>query len=149
MNKKIVCFDSIYDGEYAIQDLIKNDNNCSAHFQYSHHPPRGYELVVMTYNPSHKTAFFLHSLYAETQKKALENMYDHIFNLKTTLKEKDSPYLNYTVEWYNSKEKKRIKSTFFGKSIQEVISKFFYGKYGKEAEKTPIYSIILNPNAVC
>ena len=79
MNKKVLHFDSIYAGEYAIQELVKNDNNSSAHFKYSHHPPKGYELVVITYNPNHKTSFFLHSLYGETQKKALENMYDHIF----------------------------------------------------------------------
>ena len=148
MNKKVLHFDSIYAGEYAIQELVKNDNNSSAHFKYSHHPPKGYELVVITYNPNHKTSFFLHSLYGETQKKALENMYDNIFNLNNTLKEKNSTYLIYTFELYNSKEQKRVKSTFYGKSIQEVISKFFYGKHGKEAEIT-IFSITLNPNPVC
>ena len=27
-------FTNIYEGEYAIQKLISNDNNCSAHFEY-------------------------------------------------------------------------------------------------------------------
>ena len=140
-------FYSIYEGEYAIQDLIKNDNNCSAHFSYSHHPPKGYELVVVTYNPKHKTSFFLHSLYGESKLKALELMYNHIYNLKNTLNKKESNYSNYTIEWYSEILKKRVSSTFYGRNIQEVISKFFYGKHGKDSEIT-IYSIILTPSPV-
>ena len=144
MNINVVKFGSIYAGEHSIHELIKNDSNCSAHFTYSNHVPNGYELVVITYNPTHKTSFFLHSLYGKTKIEALENMYAHVFNLKETFKKPNSPYLNYTIEWYNTNTKQRVKSSFYGKSIQEVISKFFYGKHGKEAEKTPIYSIILN-----
>ena len=147
MNINVVKFDSIYAGEYTVLELIKNDSNCSAHFKYSHHPPNGYELVVVTYNPIHKTSFFLHSLYGKTKIEALENMYIHVFNLKETLKKPNSMYLNYTIEWYNDTIKKRVKSSFYGKSLHEVISKFFYGKHEKESQIT-IYSVVLNPNAV-
>jgi hypothetical protein len=144
MNKKIVKFNNIYEGEHTISNLIKTDNNCSAHFKYSHHPPNGYELVVITYNPKHKISFFLHSLYGKTKENALENMYDHICNFKNNLNKKESQYFNYTIEWYNFEEK-RVKSIFYGKSIQDVIGKFFYGKHGKESNIN-IYSITLIPN---
>jgi len=147
MNTKIKNFNSIYAGEYAIQDMIKNDNNCSAHFEYSHLPGKGFELVVVTYNPKHETSFFLHSVDGKSKIDALQKMYEHIYNLKVTLKEANSGYVNYTIEWYNNSTSKRVKSSFYGKSLQEVIGKFFYGKHGKNAEIT-IYSIVLNPNPV-
>jgi hypothetical protein len=60
------------------------------------------------------------------------------------LNKKESQYFNYTIEWYNFEEK-RVKSIFYGKSIQDVIGKFFYGKHGKESNIN-IYSITLIPN---
>ena len=145
MNTKVISFDNLYQGEYVIQNLIKTDNNCSAHFEYSRHPGRGIELVVNTYNPKHKTSFFLHSLYGESKVDALEKMYEYIFYLKESLKKEDSQYFNYTVEWYNPKLNRKEKSTFCGKNIQEIVNKFFYGKHRKE-DKITIYSIILNPS---
>ena len=135
-------FESIYQGEYEIQNLIKNDNNCSAHFIYNRYPGKGYELIVVTYNPKHQTSFFLHSLEGKTKVKALEKMYEHIFNLKNTLKKGDSPYLHYIVEWYNSKLSKRVTSSFYGTRIQDVITKFYYGKHNEK--EILIYSIKLN-----
>ena len=31
----MVNFNSVFEGENKIQNLIKNDNNCSAHFEYT------------------------------------------------------------------------------------------------------------------
>jgi len=135
-------FDCVYQGEYTIQNLIKSDNNCSAHFTYNRYPGKGFELIVMTYNPKHQTSFFLHSLEAKTKVEALAKMYDHIFNLKESFKKDDSPYLNYIVEWYNDKLGKRATSNFYGKKIQDVINKFYYGKHDKK--DALIYSIKLN-----
>ena len=142
MNSTDYKFQSVYEGEYGIQNLIKSDNNCSAHFTYSRHPGRGFELVIVTYNPNHKTSFFLHSLYGDTKIDALQKMYEHIFNLKNTLKDKDSNYLNYIVEWYNPKQKRKETSSFYGISIQDVIHKFYYDKHTKT--DILIYSIKLN-----
>ena len=135
-------FDSVYQGEYAIQNLIKSDNNCSAHFTYNRYPGKGYELIVITYNPKHQTSFFLHSLEANTKVKALRIMYDHIHDLKNSLNKKDSPYLHYIVEWYNSKLSKRVTSSFYGTSIQNIINKFYHGKHNEK--DILIYSIKLN-----
>ena len=144
MSEDDISFDSIYQGEYAIQNLIISDNNCSAHFTYNKFPLHGYELIIVTYNPKHKTSFFLHSLREKTKVKALEKMYEHIFNLKNALKKEDSPYLHYIVEWYNSKLLKRVRSSFYGKKIQDVISKFYYGKHNEKDKAILIYSIKLN-----
>lgn len=133
-------FDSIYQGEYAIQNLIKSDNNCSAHFTYSRIPSKGFELVVVTYNPEHQTSFFLHSLEGDTKIQSLENMYTHIYNLKNTLKKSDSPYLHYIVEWFNKKINKKVTSNFYGTNIQNIINKFYYNK----KNNILIYSIRLN-----
>ena len=135
-------FDSIYQGEYAIQNLIKADNNCSAHFTYNRYPGKGFELIVITYNPTHQTSFFLHSLMAETKVEALQNMYEHIHNLKHSLGKKDSPYLHYTVEWYNSKLNKKVTSSFYGTKIQDIINKFYYNRHNEK--NIIIYSIKLN-----
>ena len=71
-NENKIIFDSVYQGEYTIQNLIKSDNNCSAHFTYNRYPGKGYELIVITYNPTHETSFFLHSLDGTTKIDALE-----------------------------------------------------------------------------
>ena len=31
---KYMKFENVFEAEYKIQELIKNDNNCSAHFEY-------------------------------------------------------------------------------------------------------------------
>tara|TARA_Y100001970_G_C14229705_1_gene857849 strand:+ start:1688 stop:2143 length:456 start_codon:yes stop_codon:yes gene_type:complete len=142
MSENIWKFDSIYQGEYAIQNLIKSDNNCSAHFTYNRYPGKGYELIIVTYNPTHQTSFFLHGLEGETKIQALEKMYEHIHNLKNSLGKKDSPYLHYIVEWYNSKLNKKVTSSFYGTRIQDIINKFYYGKHNKK--EILIYSIKLN-----
>ena len=100
-------FDTVYEGENAIQEMIKNDNNCSAHFEYNNRI-NDIELVVVTYNPKHKSFFFLHSLEAPTKKKALSLMYNHIYELKYTLTKQDSPYFNYTITWYSWKKQKVV-----------------------------------------
>ena len=92
MNIKYTTFHSIYEGEYAIQDLIKNDNNCSAHFNYSHHPPKGFELIVVTYNPKHKTSFFLHSLYGESKLKALSQTDENLKIRNAAIKTLEKTY---------------------------------------------------------
>jgi len=137
-------FKNMYEGEHTIQKLIKSDNNCSAHFEYSNITLKGIELTVITYNPSHKTSFFLHSLYGKNKIEVLEKMYKHIYELKTTLKKKESPYLNYLIEWYNPKEKEKVTSSFYGENIQQVLKKFYYGKY--KENNIIIYNMKLIPS---
>ena len=57
--------------------LIEKDNNCSAHFNYSYQP-NTCVLDVVTYNPTHKNHFLLHSLEGTNRIDALNNMYEYI-----------------------------------------------------------------------
>ena len=52
----------------------------------------------------------------------------NIYNLKNVLAAKESPLLNYTVNWYNRSTETKINSHFYGQNIQEVVHKFFFGK---------------------
>ena len=69
-------------------------------------------------------------------------MYNHIYNLKESIKKNDSPYLHYTVVWYNSKLGKKVTSNFYGKKILDIVNKFYYN-HNKE-KNILIHSIRLN-----
>lgn len=133
-------FKTVYEGEYMIQNLISNDNNCSAHFEYNYGV--GVMLKLLTYNPTHKSHFLLHAIESDSKVHCLEKMYDHIFTLKTTLKKKDNPYLIYLIEWYCPDTQKIVKSSFYGDNIEQVLMKFNYGKQ----KKLVIYNMKLVPN---
>ena len=136
-------FKNMYEAERAIQELIEKDNNCSTHFNYTTGHVN-YNLELVTYNPVHKSHFLLHSTTGKTQVAALNKMYTHLIELKETLKHKDSPLLNYTVEWYSHSEAKRFRSSFYGRDIEQVVDKFYYGK--TKACLT-IHNIKLNPSS--
>ena len=71
----MVNFNSVFEGENQIQNLIKNDNNCSAHFEYNKNLINNiYELVVTTYNPKHKTSFLLHKISGKNRIDTLLNL---------------------------------------------------------------------------
>lgn len=144
-------FENIYEAESAIQGLIKNDNNCSAHFQYACESEKYRSAVLsaefvnvdlVTYNPEHKTHFLLHTMGAKTKIGALNALYDHIYKLKETLKDNKNGYLNYTIEWGNKTDSKTRFSSFYGEDLDEIIRKFYYGK---TKQSLNIFSIKLNP----
>lgn len=118
--------DSIYQIEYNIKNLIQNDNECSTHFEYSNGTYHSVKLTLITYNPSHKKHFLLHSLEGQTRLMVVKSMYKHIITLKQTLESKDSPYLLYCIEWFDKKSNKKSKSRFYGSSIQNILMKFYY-----------------------
>ena len=87
-NENKIIFDSVYQGEYTIQNLIKSDNNCSAHFRYERWRSNGKnKLSIVTYNPKSETSFLLHSIEMANNDdiEIYECMYDHVVNLKKTL----------------------------------------------------------------
>ena len=138
-------FDNVYVAENAIRTLIQKDNNCSAHFEYKYDgKARGntfHRLDLITLNPTHQTHFLLHSIIGEDDKLYLMNqMYDYVYNLKNSMKKKDTrdKVLNYTVSWWDGK--KTVTSYFSGRSINEVMNKINYGK----TELPIIYSITLS-----
>ena len=133
-------FNNIYEIENAIKELIKNDNHCSAHFKHEYDSKSGWSLNLITYNPNHKTHFLLHSiptgilrsLPGDVPLNIYVDMYNHIFNLKKTMEKRDSPYLNYTIEWRNNNTQKTERSYFYGNDVNEVMKKFYYKKTKSE-----------------
>lgn len=138
--------ESVYQIEYNIKKLIQNDNDCSTHFEYSNihfgTGRSGIKLTLITYNPSHKRHFLLHSLEAQTRLMAVKAMYQHIFTLKQTLESKDSPYLLYCIEWFDKKTNKKSKSSFYGSSIQDILMKFYYKR---DVNELTLLSMMLLP----
>jgi hypothetical protein len=149
-------FETIYEVEHAIQELINKDNNCSAHFKYTRRAgrvenrncknailaPSVVTVDLVTYNPKHKTHFLLHSMTAATDISATNALYTHIYNLKKTLEKGDSGYVNYTIEWSDKNGGKTQYSSFYGTDLEDVVRKFFYGKSKKSLN---IFNIKLNP----
>ena len=138
-------FANEYEAESAIQNLISKDNKCSTHFNYISGQGRNLfdaTLNLITYNPIHKTHFLLHSLTAINKLTAVNEMYDHVYQLKKALASDDAECNSYKVEWYSKTQQKQYVSSFYGADISEVLHKFYYGKH---KESLTIYSIKLNP----
>ena len=135
-------FKNHYEGELAIGELIKKDNNCSAHFDYKF--VEGAELDLVTYNPKSSTFFLLHNTKGNSKLDVITKMYNYLFTLKVSLKTKENSLNSYTIDWYNSVEEKQFKSFFYGESVDSVLKKF---NYGKTLESYIIYNIRLNPKS--
>ena len=137
-----------YELENTIKQLIKNDNNCTAHFEWNFTPPglkADYPFVqldLITYNPKHKTTFLLHSIKEERIPDnhcfiiVLEKMLAYIQKRTTTI-------LNYNVEWNyrfaDNEKQEPIKSSYFrGRNVQEILEKLYFNK---EKDTIVIYKI--------
>ena len=120
-------FTNEYEAESAIQNLIVRDNKCSTHFNYS--GSNGGILNLITYNPTHKTHFLLHSLTDINKLTAVNKMYEYVYKLKETLESKEDSCCSYSVEWYSRPQEKKFVSSFYGKDMGEVLHKFYFGKH--------------------
>lgn len=141
-----VKFKNVYEAENTIQELIKNDNNCSAHFRYTRWGSNGKnKLSIVTYNPKSETSFLLHSIELANNEdvEIYEYMYDHIINLKKTLEKKESPYIHYKISWWNNVINKTEMSFFYGENIEQILRKFYYEK----SKNITIYSMQLMPQS--
>ena len=123
-------FDNVFEAEYAIQQIILKDNNCSAHFEYTVENYTTIRLNLVTYNPIHKTFFLLLSISSKSNKKIniITKMYEHISILKSTLSNNNSQYVKYNIEWYCEKIKTKIVSVFYGRNLEQILMKFNYGR---------------------
>jgi hypothetical protein len=132
-------FSNTFLAELAIRKLIQNDNHAHAFLNYNKINDTDYKLHLVTLNPVHDTHFLMHSIQGDDLLMLYNDMYKYVYELKAALKQHDSPYLSYTVEWYN--DNKIELSYFSGTSVEDVVRKFNYGK-----SSTPtIFSIKLNP----
>lgn len=142
----------IYRLEHCIQTLIFSDNKCTVHFEYYENKQKDkFGLEILTFNPIHNTFFLFHKVevniineLTDTAEglclckiKLLELSIDHIKSIK-----EPNNILHYTVIWCNINDNKRITSYFMGRTITDIIEKFFIGKNHHDYL---IYEIKLNP----
>ena len=145
MEKTSKHFKNIYEGEHMIGELIRKTSQCSVHFEYepSTTNSQDVKLNLVTYNLKHKTHFLLHSISIRTMNNThdnkiicLEKMYDHIYGINEIMSQKNDGSYNgekcYTIKWSDSEKNGLQTSFFYGKDIEEVIKKFYYGKSTKQ-----------------
>ena len=73
-------FETIYEGEYIISELIKRNSGCHAHFDYIplYDGGTNITLKIITYNPVGKTHSFMLEYPGFNQLDSLQNMYKHL-----------------------------------------------------------------------
>jgi len=120
--------------EREISELIERDNRCNVEFEWSYNNDLNdciVSLHILTFNPIHGTKFLMYKdqrrvnryIMVEdmVKKEILEKGLEY-------LRSRDTDCLNYMVEWnYKNGEKTKI-SYFRGKSLEDIMEKFYYGK---------------------
>ena len=114
--------------ENEISQLIKKDNNCSAHFQWNT-SFRFLTLDVITFNPSHKNYFLLHSISKE-DSDITDDIYLTILDeMIEYIKETQKINVNYCINWNYKISSDATKNSYFsGTNMKDILNKFFYGK---------------------
>ena len=129
--------------ERQILEKIKKDNGASCHFSYSHtwDYKKEANIVSLTLLTSKNDEIFIaHTTDIYSGEIECLNELDDYLN---DIKKEDSEYLTYEVVWSRSSSEKN-KSFFYGKSLNEVIEKFYKGKE-KTQKDYIIYNITLMP----
>ena len=158
-----------YKLENEITQIIRSDNNCSCHFEWDYSriwceksqelKPHA-KLSLITYNPTHKGFFLLHSItkslinshiqtdYSLLQQENKEIILSIITEMNEYVKTSIKKDLNYTIQWNyrNCSEKTETycdntssKTSYFsGKTIEDVLQKLYFGK---KKDDIIIYSI--------
>jgi hypothetical protein len=119
--------------QHEIDSLLNKKNGVTCHFIDD-----GYELKLVTYNPTHGETFLLHgeptkdSISSDiVNVKVYEKMLTYVKTLfNETLQSPDHKINNksYTVIW-NKSDGVENKSYFYAKDMWDVLSKFYYGKH--------------------
>ena len=86
---------------------------------------------ILTFNPIHGTKFLM---YKDEDRINRYIMVEDIVKIKMLgkgleyVRSKENNYLNYMIEWnYKTGDKTKI-SYFRGKSMEDIMEKFYYGK---------------------
>ena len=146
--------------EREISDLIRKDNNCSAHFTWKTYPEDDtdaeterrsiflLELELVTFNPQHTNHFLLHKITRPLEDVAPgEGHYCQILRqMLDFVKNKQQDIYVYVVNWkYKAgSQKESTTSYFYGRNVEEVLEKLHYGK---NPDSLIIYSITMRPES--
>jgi len=135
-------FKNIYVAELAIRKLIKNDNHSEAFIHCKRGENEEITLDLLTLNPTHEnTVFLLHSIEGWNLLELYNQMYQYLYHLKKTLKANDGRLMTYTLTWID--QSTTHVSYFSGKSVEEIMRKFYYGK----TTKPTLLKMVLSPKS--
>jgi len=123
--------------ENKISSIIREDNNCSTHFEYQKVDKEKVEVLIITYNPIHKQKFVLKQFVTGDVEEGLADVLEY-------LEENRHIKNSYTVVWLKKGENKTQVSYFSGKNMMEVLQKFYHQK---DKDDYIIYEIKLNPES--
>lgn len=124
--------------EKSIIDLVYTDNRSICHFEYNRRNVEEIQLTVITSSNSHEELFILYTTkYLSTEIECLRDAYNYLVKIR----DKNGDYLTYKIEW-SKKDGKKVISHFYGRTLNEVIDKFYKNKM--EVEYI-IWSINLMP----
>jgi hypothetical protein len=150
MEKEVNYSQEILKVQSKIFKLIHPKNGVSVHFRFD--PYQGLDLV--TYNEKNDEFFLLKHLNVTTSDidKAHQEYYMYLEMLKyvkhlvSSIEENkgdETIGYSFTVVWTREGSPSQI-SYFYGKDIEEILKKFYYGKEGVKHLFT-IYDIKMNP----
>ena len=120
--------------ESKISELIEQDNRCNVEFEWSYNNNLNdciVSLHILTFNPIHGTKFLM---YKDQRRINRYIMVEDMIKIEMLgrgleyIRSKQNDNLNYMVEWnYKTGNKTKI-SYFRGKSMEDIMEKFYYGK---------------------
>lgn len=122
--------------EGEIRNILGQDSSHQVNFNYQEKSGH-IQLNVETINPHYKQMFLFCSEEGISKADALEKALDYTRHHKER-------FDTYTIQWSSLGEQGVRTSYFQGRSIEEALEKF---RYGRDRNKTTIFLISLNPKA--
>ena len=135
--------------EREISDIIKNDNNCSVHFEWkdvnvyiNNLTIKNKRLDLITYNPVHNNFFLLHSIQNAVENFTMEQVYVTLLeSMLIYVKKRQQSQIHYAIDWNYKTSTQSAKISYFrGKDMKDILNKFYYEK---DIDTIVIYSITM------
>lgn len=122
--------------EKEIIEILGQDSNHRVNFNYRDHLGN-VQLNIETINPRYNQMFLFFTEVGVTKLDVLTKALEYTRHYRD---QSDS----YTIQWTSAGEKEVRTSYFHGRSIEEVLEKF---RYGRDRNKTTVFLVSLNPKA--
>lgn len=122
--------------ENEIRNLLGQDSNHQVNFNYSER--NGHlQLFIETINPRYNQMFLFHAEIGVDKVDVLNKAISYVRSYR-------DQFNSYTIQWSAAGEQGVRTSYFHGRSIEEALEKF---RYGRDRNKTTIFLVSLNPKA--
>lgn len=122
--------------ENEIRNLLGQDSNHQVNFNYSER--NGHlQLFIETINPRYNQMFLFHAEIGVDKVDVLNKAITYVRSYR-------DQFDSYTIQWSAAGEQGVRTSYFHGRSIEEALEKF---RYGRDRNKTTIFLVSLNPKA--